>query len=257
MLELPTVQGVIESAFEQLFGRYIGTVVSSRTDAGVHALWNTFHIDLPLDQLAPEPDCATAQPMAAPATATGAWPCGAGDADMVTAALDAACDVPTDQLDEPMDAVRCAGRLSGRRPFTTPRLIRALNHHLPPRLPVRILAAQRVPLAVHARFSATYRTYLYRLGTCRGVCPAIEMDRAWMLRTARPLDVPAMQAAAALLVGHHDFSTFVSSTGQPNERLVRTLDELAVRSASVAPFYGAGPYRCAAAAAPHSAHWRR
>jgi tRNA pseudouridine38-40 synthase len=44
-----TVQGEVERALELLFRRRVVCTGSSRTDAGVHALCNYFHFDLPFD----------------------------------------------------------------------------------------------------------------------------------------------------------------------------------------------------------------
>ncbi len=57
----------------------------------------------------------------------------------------------------------------------------------------------------HARFSATSRTYHYRILN-RLVRSALHRHRAWWVH--QPLDVAAMQDAATLLLGEHDFSAF-------------------------------------------------
>lgn len=82
-------------------------------------------------------------------------------------------------------------------------LRRAANAHLPPDV-----ALQRViqaPDDFHPRFDARRRTYLYRLLTAP-VRDPLRRDRVWHWRQS--LDVTAMQAAAAQLVGEHDFATF-------------------------------------------------
>ena len=103
------------------------------------------------------------------------------------------------------------------------RLSEALNHHLRPQ-PVAITACARVPEDWHARFSATGRRYLYRIVTRRAP-PAIEAGRVWHLR--RALDVDAMRAGAAHLVGHFDFTTFRSSICQAHSP-VKTLDAVEI-----------------------------
>ncbi|XP_074414407.1 tRNA pseudouridine synthase-like 1 isoform X1 [Zonotrichia albicollis] len=102
-------------------------------------------------------------------------------------------------------------RAPGRAPFTGPQLLHGLNHFLKPE-PIRILSAQRVSSTFHARFCALSRTYIYRLllGCAhRSQIPVFEQDLCWA-PPGGPLDVPAMRAAAQLLLGTHDFSTFRS-----------------------------------------------
>jgi tRNA pseudouridine38-40 synthase len=57
----------------------------------------------------------------------------------------------------------------------------------------------------HARFAAFARHYRYRILT-RATRSPLERDRAWWIH--QPLDLDAMQAAAAALVGEHDFTSF-------------------------------------------------
>jgi tRNA pseudouridine38-40 synthase len=82
----------------------------------------------------------------------------------------------------------------------------ALNAALPPDVAVRAVAA--VDEAFHARKSALARRYRYRLFVDPVRAPLVERY-AW--RVPRLLDVAAMNAAAALLVGEHDFGAFGSS----------------------------------------------
>ncbi|RMF34409.1 MAG: tRNA pseudouridine(38-40) synthase TruA [Alphaproteobacteria bacterium] len=103
------------------------------------------------------------------------------------------------------------------------RLAGALNHHLRPQ-PVAVLRAGPVAADFHARFSATRRHYFYRLIRRRAPL-TLEAGRAWQIR--RPLDVAAMRAAAAALVGRHDFTTFRSAQCQADSP-VRTLDRLEI-----------------------------
>ena len=98
-----------------------------------------------------------------------------------------------------------------------------LNAHLRPH-PVAVLAAERVADGFNARLSATRRHYLYRIINRR---PDLTLDRNRAWRIPRPLDVPAMHAAAQRLVGHHDFTTFRSTECQARSPL-KTLDRLDV-----------------------------
>ncbi len=99
----------------------------------------------------------------------------------------------------------------------------ALNHHLGPR-PVSVLAAEAVDGDFHARFSAVERVYRYRIINRRSPL-ALDAGRAWW--EPKPLDAEAMHAAAQILVGKHDFSSFRASQCQARSP-VKTLDELVV-----------------------------
>jgi tRNA pseudouridine38-40 synthase len=100
----------------------------------------------------------------------------------------------------------------------------ALNFHMRPH-PVSVLAAAVAPPGFHARFSATARAYRYRILDRRSP-PALDRGRVWHI--PRPLDAAAMAAAARVLVGRHDFSSFRAASCQASGP-VRTLDRLDVR----------------------------
>ena len=101
------------------------------------------------------------------------------------------------------------------------RLSEALNYHLKP-APVAITACAPVADDWHARFSARQRRYLFRILSRRA--PAThQAGLVWQVK--QPLDVAAMNAAAAHLIGRHDFTTFRSTICQA-ESPVKTLDRL-------------------------------
>jgi len=85
---------------------------------------------------------------------------------------------------------------------------------------VVILQAEIVPSDFHARFSATGREYEYRIFNRRAPL-VIEANQAW--HVIPPLDIPKMQAAAKVLVGYHDFTSFRSAHCQAPSP-VRTLE---------------------------------
>jgi tRNA pseudouridine38-40 synthase len=89
---------------------------------------------------------------------------------------------------------------------------------------VAVLAAEKVPDDFHARFSAIGRHYCYRIVNRRTPL-TLERGRAWQV--AKPLDTEAMQHAAQILVGHHDFSSFRAVDCQAKSPL-KTLDRLDV-----------------------------
>jgi tRNA pseudouridine38-40 synthase len=74
-------------------------------------------------------------------------------------------------------------------------------------LPAQVSAlwAREVPEAFHARYSALARTYRYVILN-RIPRPALAADRVCWIRD--PLDENRMRAAAAHLLGEHDFSSF-------------------------------------------------
>lgn len=152
----PSVQETVETAVLALTGEASVVHAAGRTDAGVHALAMTAHVDI----------------------AKAFRP----------------------------DVVRDA-----------------LNQHMRP-APVAVLAAEIVGDDFHARFSCIRRSYEYRIVNRRPPL-ALEAGRAW--RVSQQLDAEAMQAAAQILVGRHDFTTFRAAACQASTP-VKTLDEISV-----------------------------
>jgi tRNA pseudouridine38-40 synthase len=153
----PSVQQAIEEAVHAITGETATLHAAGRTDAGVHALAMSAHVDI-------------------------------------------------------------------ARPITPFRLADALNAKLRPQ-PVAILRAEEVANDWHARFSCVGRRYLYRIANRRAPL-ALEAGRAW--RVPVTLHADAMNRAAQLLVGSHDFTTFRSAHCQ-SDSPVKTLDRLTVR----------------------------
>jgi tRNA pseudouridine38-40 synthase len=90
--------------------------------------------------------------------------------------------------------------------------------------PIAILDCEEVDGEWHARFDCLGRRYLYRIVNRRAPL-ALEAGRAW--RIPQPLDEQAMNEAAQLLVGKHDFTTFRSAHCQAESPL-KTLGSLSV-----------------------------
>lgn len=99
----------------------------------------------------------------------------------------------------------------------------AVNFHLKPAA-VAVLSAAVADADFHARFSARARVYRYRIIN-RRVRPVLDRGRAWWV--PKPLDADAMAAAARILEGRHDFSTFRASICQAKSP-IKTLDRLHV-----------------------------
>jgi len=102
----------------------------------------------------------------------------------------------------------------------------AVNFHLKPE-PVVVRDCAVVPDSFDARFSATARHYRYRI-LARRAPSALDSDRVWWV--PQPLNAAAMAAAAQVLVGRHDFTTF-RAAGCQSRSPVKTLDRLAVTRA--------------------------
>ena len=113
------------------------------------------------------------------------------------------------------------------KPIGAFRLMEALNARARPQ-PVAVLRCEAVADDWHARFSCTGRCYEYRIVNRRAPL-TWEAGLAWQV--PQPLDEGAMAAAAAMLVGRHDFTTFRSAHCQADSP-VRTLTLLTVERAS-------------------------
>lgn len=122
----------------------------------------------------------------------------------------------------------------------TDRLARVMNNALCGReegsfalAPVRILEAKEMEEDFHARFDSKGKKYIYRISLSdqpdifRRNYVYFPMHRGFQ----GPLDPEAMQEAAAMLIGTHDFKSFESSGGTPRETTVRTIFDAGVRRA--------------------------
>ncbi|SDS02728.1 tRNA pseudouridine(38-40) synthase TruA [Jiangella sp. DSM 45060] len=105
-------------------------------------------------------------------------------------------------VDVPVTAWAAAPGRSDRPPAV------ALTRRLAGVLPgdVRVHGVAVAPSGFDARFSAVWRRYRYRVAdTAYGADPLL---RGFVLWHDRPLDVDAMNAAAAGLLGEHDFAAY-------------------------------------------------
>jgi len=99
-------------------------------------------------------------------------------------------------------------------------LARALDAVLPPDVGVR--EAREAPPGFHARRDALWKWYRYRVLVSARKDP-LRRRRVW--RTARAPTLEALRAAAAPLVGRHDFASFANTGSNPGST-VRTLHAL-------------------------------
>jgi tRNA pseudouridine38-40 synthase len=102
-------------------------------------------------------------------------------------------------------------------------IVHRLSTVLPP--DVRVRSVVEVPLDFDARFSALWRRYRYRIADApEGAPPLRHRDTlAWR----RPLDLAALNAASAPLLGQHDFAAFCRR--KENATTIRSISELAWR----------------------------
>jgi tRNA pseudouridine38-40 synthase len=94
-------------------------------------------------------------------------------------------------------------------------LRRALNRALPSS--IRVLNAEVAPEGFHARHSALRKSYEYRIFPREhGICLPFLAPFVWDCRW--PLDPGPMEAAAALLLGTHDFTSFAAADPDLTQR---------------------------------------
>lgn len=106
--------------------------------------------------------------------------------------------------------------------------------------PEKLRAAMRVglPLAIqirtvrdvapefHARFSATGKIYAYHLFL--GDADPFTRPYVWMIDRPQPLNFAAMEAAALVLRGRHDFAAYSAFNGAEKDDTVRDLRRLEI-----------------------------
>jgi tRNA U38,U39,U40 pseudouridine synthase TruA len=249
--------------------RYENIQVSSRTDRGVHAIKNTFHVDVRVqdddvdcpgtvnkDQSYFQRKSSLKSPervlrglnyylrRTSPTSATNGIDDDM-DVDDAVDRNDALATPPLEQLHlnkgdisrSKVDTQHyCGGEWVRRNPMEE----------------VRILAVKEAPLHMdnsfghlmyqqdaiidwHARYSATSRTYLYRIfHTVHEPDWAVpfEWDRSWRVYDQQPLNIAAMREASTYLIGTHDFTSF-RATGCNRHSPITTLSDISIH---VEPF---------------------
>jgi len=100
--------------------------------------------------------------------------------------------------------------------------VRGINSYLPH--DIKVLWSKELDETFHARYSATHRSYLFRI--LNNQTPsALWSKRA--LFVPQKLDVRAMRAATKYLIGEHDFSSFRGSGCQSNSP-VRSIEDIKI-----------------------------
>jgi tRNA pseudouridine38-40 synthase len=104
------------------------------------------------------------------------------------------------------------------------KLALAINAHLP--ADIRVLSSRRCHADFHARFDATGKQYRYSVWNDRTMNPLLR-SVAW--HVPQKVDFKAMQTAAALFIGKHDFRSFAANRNYEIADTVRTLTRLALK----------------------------
>lgn len=124
--------------------------------------------------------------------------------------------------------VHALGQVANFRALKIPDLYRffgSLNSLLP--LDIRILSVEEVPADFHAQYSPTGKIYHYHLHLDPVQDP---FKRLYSVLVREKIDLNALKAAAALLLGTHDFTSFANEShlGSASRDPVRTLKRLDV-----------------------------
>ena len=113
--------------------------------------------------------------------------------------------------------------LTPERPDIPPeRIFKALNRQLPPDIKIRSI--REVPLTFHARYDAVGKAYTYVLNS--GELSPFSARYSW--KPIHRLDPDRIRAAAAVLTGTHDYSSFVVERAMIDDA-VRTIYRIEVR----------------------------
>ena len=97
-----------------------------------------------------------------------------------------------------------------------------INRYLPE--DIAVLSAEEAAPRFHSRLNAVEKTYIYRIWN--SPVPNV-FERKYLYTLAEPLDMEAMEKAAELLCGTHDFRSFCSNK-RMKKSTVRTLKEIKI-----------------------------
>ena len=107
--------------------------------------------------------------------------------------------------------------------LATKEIMEYVNRYLPE--DIAVISVEEVGERFHARLNASEKTYLYRV-MCSDV-PHI-FDRRYVYVMPKALDIKAMEQAAKLLKGTHDFKGF-STKKKMKKSTVRTITDIQIK----------------------------
>ena len=115
---------------------------------------------------------------------------------------------------------------------TPEEIMEYMNRYLPE--DIAVIEIEEVQERFHSRLNAKGKTYCYRV--LNTVTPHV-FDRRYVHMVEQPLDVEAMQKAAAYLIGTHDFKAFTSNK-RSKKSTVRTIENITIEQTASALFPG-------------------
>lgn len=108
------------------------------------------------------------------------------------------------------------------QPIEPEQLLQELNRYLP--ADIGVIAVEPAPERFHARLNARSKTYRYRIWNSE--IPNV-LERSYLYTIPEPLNLSAMERAAADFVGTHDFRSFCGLK-RFKKSTVRTITDLTI-----------------------------
>jgi len=224
---LSTVQGYIQHLIQPLMPCLpIPLVGSGRTDAGVHATNQVFHVDI----LRVAKRRMNAKDKSATIGGNGES-CGRSGEEIrlhYESDISWNCIPRFKGLNVPGSGprARLVDLYRIAEPIEPGKLLGLLNARaMQENAPIHFNSAEMVSTAFHARFSAYSRAYQYRI-VFHGRNHVFEQDRAWCLpESSSAFRLEDAKCAASALLGRHDFTSFRAAACQAKSP-IRTIDSI-------------------------------